>query len=150
VRARPRVGRNRKAVAPRAHTDSLNLSRRLPPPFHHPSSAANEFGGQEPGDGIEIPHCVQYVRPGNGFIPDFPLTVKISTNGGFADSTFKAAKAVCAGFGSGATKDDVSWNFETWLFGRDGKPFKRYATAVDPITMAGDIEFLLNASATTA
>ena len=106
---------------------------------------SNEFGSQEPGNGIEILHCVQYVRPGGNFTPDFPLTVKVSTNGGLADATFQAAKAACPGFGSGATKDDVQWNFETWLFGRDGKPFRRYATAWDPKDMAPDIEALLKA-----
>jgi glutathione peroxidase len=104
-----------------------------------------EFGGQEPGDGLEILHCVQYVRPGNNFMPSFPLTVKIDVNGGLADSTFAAAKQACPGFGSGAAKDDVQWNFETWLFGKDGKPYKRYATAVDPKDMTADIEFLLSA-----
>ena len=106
---------------------------------------SNEFGSQEPGNGIEILHCVQYVRPGGNFTPDFPLTVKVSTNGALADATFQAAKAACPGFGSGATKDDVQWNFETWLFGRDGKPFRRYATAWDPKDMAPDIEALLKA-----
>ena len=105
----------------------------------------NQFGGQEPGDGLEILHCVQCVRPGGNFTPDFPLTVKVDVNGALADGTFAAAKVACAGFGSGATKDDVSWNFETWLFGRDGKPFKRYATAVDPKDMKDDIELLLAA-----
>ena len=90
---------------------------------------------------------MQCVRPGNNFQPDFPLTIKVDVNGAFADSTFTAAKKECPGFGSGATKDDVQWNFETFLFGRDGKPFKRYATAVDPISMKADIEALLAASA---
>jgi len=103
----------------------------------------NQFGGQEPGDGIEILHCVQCVRPGNNFNPLFPLTAKIDVNGITEDSTWKAVKQVCPSTWNG-NSSDVAWNFETILFGRNGIPYRRYATEVDPATMAGDIEYLLN------
>ena len=109
---------------------------------------SNEFGGQEPGDGLEILHCVQYVRPGSPssvFTPAFPLTVKVSVNGGLADGTWAAMKKVCPGFGSGNMTDEVQWNWETILFDKQGKPFRRYGTAVDPKDLAGDIEALLAA-----
>ena len=38
---------------------------------------------------------------------------------------------------------DVAWNFETVLFDKTGKPYRRYATGVDPIDISGDIEYLL-------
>ena len=41
----------------------------------------NQFGLQEPGEGIEILNSVEYVRPGNGFKPNFDLLVKRDVNG---------------------------------------------------------------------
>jgi len=69
----------------------------------------------------------------------------VDVNGALADSTWVAAKGVCPGFGSSAPVDDVQWNWETLLFDKTGKPFRRYATAVDPASIAGDIEALLKA-----
>jgi glutathione peroxidase len=37
----------------------------------------NQFGGQEPGANDEILNGLKYVRPGNGFVPAFPLTTKV-------------------------------------------------------------------------
>ena len=48
----------------------------------------NQFGLQEPGAGIEILHCVQYVRPGGGFQPSFDLLVKRAVNGAKEDQLF--------------------------------------------------------------
>ena len=37
---------------------------------------------QEPAwDGIELMNGVKYVRPGGGFVPNFPLTLKSDVNG---------------------------------------------------------------------
>jgi hypothetical protein len=36
---------------------------------------------QEPGTPAEIMNALQYVRPGGGFIPDFPLFAKSDING---------------------------------------------------------------------
>jgi glutathione peroxidase len=41
----------------------------------------NQFGLQEPGEGIEILDSVEYVRPGNGFKLNFDLLVKRDVNG---------------------------------------------------------------------
>ncbi len=103
----------------------------------------NQFGGQEPGDGLEILHCVQCVRPGNGFDPAFPLTVKIDVNGVLEDGTWKDMKAVCPAPWN-APSGDVAWNFETVLFAKSGIPYRRYATGVNPADMAGDVEYLLS------
>lgn len=105
----------------------------------------NQFGGQEPGENNEIPLCVHYVRPGNNFTPAFPLTIKVDVNGVGQDGTWKDVKAVCPSPWNGNTTD-VGWNFETVLFGRNGIPYRRYATEVDPALMAGDIEYLLSQS----
>ena len=104
----------------------------------------NQFGGQEPGDNDEILNCVKCVRPGNGFVPAFPLTVKVDVNGPLADKSWQDMKAVCPGVaGAPANNTDVGWNFETILFTKKGLPYRRYGTAVDPILLASDIEMLL-------
>jgi len=37
---------------------------------------------QEPGaNGTEILNCLKHVRPGDGFEPNFELTVKVDVNG---------------------------------------------------------------------
>ena len=41
----------------------------------------NQFHYQEPGLGEEIPNGLKYVRPGNGFVPMFPLLEKRDVNG---------------------------------------------------------------------
>ena len=48
----------------------------------------NQFGLQEPGVGIEIMHCVEYVRPGNGFKPNFDILVKRDVNGNNEDELY--------------------------------------------------------------
>ena len=103
----------------------------------------NQFGGQEPGDGIEILHCVQCVRPGGNFTPVFPLTVKIDVNGALADSTWIEMKKYCPGV-SGVNNTDIGWNFETIIFDRTGKPFQRYSSDVDPIELEPLIKYLLS------
>ena len=52
----------------------------------------NQFGLQEPGDGVEILNSVKYVRPGNGFEPRFDLLVKRQINGAKEDELFKWLK----------------------------------------------------------
>jgi glutathione peroxidase len=36
---------------------------------------------QEPGSPVEIMNALEHVRPGNGFIPNFPLFAKSDING---------------------------------------------------------------------
>ncbi|GBN78548.1 Glutathione peroxidase 1 [Araneus ventricosus] len=50
--------------------------------FHVLGFPCNQFGQQEPGgNGQEIMNGVRYVRPGNGFLPNFPIFKKIDVNG---------------------------------------------------------------------
>lgn len=113
----------------------------------------NQFGGQEPGANSEILNTLKYVRPGGGFVPDFPLTQKINVNGIGIDPIWTYIRASC----EAATDDvsdmtpawipvnrrDVQWNFETVAFKKDGTPYRRYATAVEPASIDADIQFLL-------
>lgn len=43
----------------------------------------------------------------------------------------------------GRSPSDFSWNFEQALVDKNGMLYRRYASAVDPSALAGDIEFLL-------
>ena len=48
----------------------------------------NQFGLQEPGEGVEILNTLQYVRPGKGFKPNFDILVKRDVNGKKEDALF--------------------------------------------------------------
>ena len=47
---------------------------------------------QEPGSNGEILKILEHVRPGNGFVPNFPLFEKIDVNGASAHPLFKFMK----------------------------------------------------------
>lgn len=106
----------------------------------------NQFGGQEPGDGIEIPHCVQYVRPGLNaqnqpyvFPDNHFMTSKGDVNGLLATALAKNLKAACGG-------EDVLWNFEMWTISKAGTPYKRYLTGYLPgglASLQADVNYLL-------
>jgi len=108
---------------------------------------------QEPGANSEILNTLQYVRPGGGFVPAFPLAAAVSVNGLFSDPLWAYIRASCPSpvdsfiwapsTWSPVTPRDVAWNFESILFAKSGLPYRRYATAVDPIELAGDIAALL-------
>lgn len=113
----------------------------------------NQFGGQEPAANGEIADTLFYVRPGGGFVPAFPLTQKVDVNGFTADPMWANIRAACPSpvdtfiwapsSWVPVTPRDVGWNFETVLAGKDGMLYRRYATAVDPADLAGDIAYLL-------
>ena len=77
---------------------------------------------------------------------------QVDVNGLTADSLWANIRAACASpvdvfdwapsTWVPVTPRDVAWNFESVLFGKDGMPFRRYATAVDPSELADDITFL--------
>lgn len=48
----------------------------------------NQFGYQEPGEKMEIPNGLKYVRPGNGFVAMFPLLKKREINGEKEDELY--------------------------------------------------------------
>lgn len=52
----------------------------------------NQFGKQEPGDNNEILPALKYVRPGNGFVPKFPLFEKVDVNGDNEQALFTFLK----------------------------------------------------------
>lgn len=121
---------------------------------------SNIFGKQEPGkNGTEILNNLKYVRPGNGFVPQFPLTQKSDVNGKDEDPLYTYLKAYCppvddifyterAGlFYKPYHNNDVRWNFEKFLINKEGKPVLRYPVRIIPSLLSKDIEDLLEEEA---
>lgn len=85
---------------------------------------ANEFGKQEPGTNAEI---LQFCT--TKYNVDFPMFSKIVVKGdGIAPLyQFLTSDATNPGFSG-----DISWNFEKFLIGRDGKVVKRIKPKMNP------------------
>jgi glutathione peroxidase len=82
----------------------------------------NQFAAQEPGSAEEI---VQFCRTSYGVT--FPLSEKLEVNGAQRHPVYRYLTAA----GSGV-EGDISWNFEKFLIGRDGKVLRRYPPTVKP------------------
>ncbi|KAK2862171.1 hypothetical protein Q5P01_001704 [Channa striata] len=119
----------------------------------------NQFGHQENCTNEEILQSLRHVRPGNGFEPKFQLLEKVDVNGKDAHPLFAflremlpfpsdepAALMTDPKFiiWSPVCRNDVSWNFEKFLIGPDGVPFKRYSRRFLTSDIEGDIKKLLN------
>ena len=97
----------------------------------------NQFGHQEPGTEQDIQAFCS-----RNYGVSFPMFAKIDVNGKDTHPLYRLLKSEQKGIlGSEAIK----WNFTKFLLGRDGKVFKRYATATRPEALEGDIERLLAA-----
>jgi len=122
----------------------------------------NQFGYQENMGNGDILNILKYVRPGGGFQPNFPLFAKMDVNGDTADPIFQWLRQVLPyptndAYGpfimsqadmlwKPASRTDVTWNFEKFLIGRDGKPVKRVSEALSTFDVIPDIEKLLNST----
>jgi glutathione peroxidase len=96
----------------------------------------NQFGGQEPGDEIEISNnCLV------NYGVTFTMTHKIDVNGENTDPIFKYLKDILPGL---LGTKDIKWNFGKFLIGRDGSPYKRFAPTTEPKDLTKDIELLLS------
>ncbi|KAG8128367.1 putative Glutathione peroxidase protein [Naja naja] len=119
---------------------------------------SNQFGHQENATNEEILNSLKYVRPGNGYEPNFPVFEKCEVNGENAHPLFKFLKESLpvphddpvslmndpkSIIWSPVCRSDIAWNFEKFLIGRDGVPFKRYSRRFETIKMQDDIEKLL-------
>lgn len=114
----------------------------------------NQFDMQEPGKNSEILNGLKYVRPGGGFVPNFQVFGKIDVNGAKEHPLYSHLKSVCPYvkldigdrsklFWSDIKVGDITWNFEKFLVGADGVPFKRYDPSVEPEEIVADIEDLI-------
>jgi len=112
----------------------------------------NQFGKQEPGGTpAEIMNGIKYVRPGNGYVPNFNLTKKIDVNGKDAHPLFKFLRRSCPStrisfsdknnlFYAPFHHRDIRWNFEKFLIHpTSGHPVKRYDPRMPPSEIADDI-----------
>ena len=95
----------------------------------------NQFGGQEPGDKDEIQNSCLI-----NFGVSFPIFEKVDVNGANAHPLFDYVKSSLPGiFGI----KRIPWNFTKFLFDKNGKPIKRFATITKPEKIEAEIQKLL-------
>uniref|UniRef100_A0A673ITL3 Glutathione peroxidase n=1 Tax=Sinocyclocheilus rhinocerous TaxID=307959 RepID=A0A673ITL3_9TELE len=104
----------------------------------------NQFGMQEPGKNYEILPALKYVRPGNGFVPNFQLFEKVDVNGVNEHALFTILKQCSAEicmllFWEPLKVNDIKWNFEKFLVGPDGRPVMRWFPRVNVSEVRADI-----------
>ena len=95
----------------------------------------NQFGGQEPGDAVEIANFCSLT-----YDVTFPVFAKIDVNGANADPLFVELKKQAPGL---LGTEGIKWNFTKFLVGRDGQVVERYAPTTKPADIKADIEKLL-------
>lgn len=123
--------------------------------FHVLGVPCNQFGYQEPSDTPEeLLNGLRYVRPGNGFLPNFQLFEMTEVNGKNASDLYKYLRSVCPPPVKQYHKqidleyepyhgDDIRWNFEKFLVNRHGKVVMRFQTYTKPEEIEPFIEALL-------
>jgi glutathione peroxidase len=82
----------------------------------------NQFGAQEPGTEQQI---ARFCRTQYGV--SFPLSSKLEVNGVGRHPVYEFLTSDKTGI-----PGDITWNFEKFLIGRDGRVLKRYAPTTKP------------------
>ena len=82
----------------------------------------NQFGAQEPGSEPEI---VEFCS--TNYEVSFPLSAKLEVNGANRHPLYAFLTSPESGIAG-----DISWNFEKFLIGRDGRVLKRYPPETKP------------------
>jgi glutathione peroxidase len=82
----------------------------------------NQFGAQEPGTEEDIVKFCQ-----SKYNVTFDMFAKIDVNGPEASPVYKSLKSSDPKFA-----DDIKWNFEKFLIGRDGDVIARFPTGTKP------------------
>jgi len=115
----------------------------------------NQFWMQEPSLNHEMLNGIKYVRPGNGFVPNFPITAKIDVNGEHEHPLYSFLKRSCPPtqvkfayknylYWEKFHERDIRWNFEKFLIDpRTGMPWRRYDPSVEPVDLVDDVNCLL-------
>ena len=131
---------------------------------------SNQFGHQTNEDDKEIELTLKHVRPGNGF--EFAGDLYAKVNGATAHPLFKWMRSTIkipedpagdnkgngcddalilprGGFDGTAvatwapvTRNDIAWNFEKFLFDKEGKLVKRYSRFYPTASIQADIDAL--------
>jgi glutathione peroxidase len=83
----------------------------------------NQFGAQEPGTEEQI---VQFCQ--TTFDVSFPMSTKLDVNGPNRHALYRFLTSPDTGIAG-----DITWNFEKFLIGRDGKVLKRYPPPTKPL-----------------
>jgi len=81
----------------------------------------NQFGGQEPGTETEIKTFCS-----TKYNVSFPMMGKVKVNGDGQHELYNFLKS------HSDKKDDISWNFEKFVVGKDGKVAARFAPRTKP------------------
>ncbi|MBL8809131.1 MAG: glutathione peroxidase [Planctomycetaceae bacterium] len=81
----------------------------------------NQFGAQEPGTEAEIKQFCD-----SKYKVTFPMMSKVDVNGAKEDPLYKYLKS------NSDKKDPISWNFEKFVVGKDGKVAARFAPRTKP------------------
>lgn len=82
----------------------------------------NQFAAQEPGSEAEI---AAFCR--TTYDVTFPLSTKLEVNGPQRHAVYRFLTSPDSGIAG-----DISWNFEKFLIGRDGRVLKRYPPETRP------------------
>jgi glutathione peroxidase len=99
------------------------LQRELAPEgFSVVGFPCNQFAGQEPGSEAQI---LSFCR--TQYDVSFPLSAKLEVNGPHRHALYKFLTSAEGGF-----PGDISWNFEKFLIGRDGRILRRYPPETKP------------------
>ena len=91
----------------------------------------NQFGKQEPGTSDEINDFCNL-----NYDITFPMSTKVDVNGKNAHPLFKYLKSEL----KGTLTDSVKWNFTKFLIDRNGMPFKRFSSTVEPEDISASID----------
>lgn len=104
----------------------------------------NQFGYQEPAESkAELLNGLQFVRPGDGFVPNFPLFWLVDVNGKNQHPLYEYLKSCVPAtrkhfedhtmvFYEPHHSDDVRWNFEKFLVDCHGHPILRFDSDAEP------------------
>jgi glutathione peroxidase len=82
----------------------------------------NQFAAQEPGSESEIASFCK-----STYDVSFPLSAKLDVNGAQRHPLYAFLTSPATGIAG-----DISWNFEKFLIGRDGRVLKRYPPETKP------------------
>jgi glutathione peroxidase len=94
----------------------------------------NQFGTQEPGTSEEIQEFCSL-----NYDVTFPMSSKVEVNGKNEHPLFKYLKSEL----KGTLTDSVKWNFTKFLIDRNGMPFKRFGSTVEPEDISSSIDKIL-------
>jgi glutathione peroxidase len=95
----------------------------------------NQFGQQEPGTEAEIRSFCS-----TRYELSFPLFAKIEVNGPGAHPLYRYLRTSLPGAFGALGIDRIKWNFTKFLVSPGGEPLRRFAPAVTPERISGQIE----------